>query len=138
MVSLMVNPALHRLAALDPEIVVRLLTEVRLNDGGVVSYFFRCAFSDLVAKVNHHHTVAYPHDEVHVMFDEQDCHSPFICKASHHPQVRRFQPNSNRPLARREEVLGCIATDRAIARSRRLPYDKSLTSRWRSSSRLNS
>ena len=25
-----------------------------------------------------HHTVAYPHDEVHVMFDEQDCHSPFI------------------------------------------------------------
>ena len=34
MVSLTVNSALHRLAVLDPEIVVELLTEVRLNDGG--------------------------------------------------------------------------------------------------------
>ena len=35
-------------------------------------------------------------------------------------------------------TLGCIATARAIASSRRFPYDRSLTSRWRSWSSWNS
>ena len=77
--------------------------------------------SDHLPEVEHDDLIANAHHEVHVVLDHQDGHPPFLGQAAHHPG--QFGALGHNPAAgsSRRSTLGCIATARAIASSRRFP-----------------
>ena len=87
-----------------PEIVVRLLTEVRLNDGESFRNNFRCAFGDLVAKVVTTTLSHTPADQFMPCSLSKIAIPHSSARRRTAPGKFRLSTNSNRPLARREEA----------------------------------
>ena len=61
---------------------VGLVAQVGGDDDGIGAHFVGRAGCDQSPKVKDHHLITHPHNEVHVVLDDQHRHAPILGEAT--------------------------------------------------------